>query len=103
MFPKLEGKNVEVLNSMMKICDAKYFCKLFNFLINSIFYLKKQPHSKKVVKFFENKDNVALGTSFDFADVNSYSTFKLFAWKRDCTISFELHMTQTSWAPFLTI
>ena len=36
----------------------------------------------------------------DFTDVRSYLTFKISAWKRDCTISYELQLPQTLSNPF---
>ena len=43
-------------------------------------------------KYFISKDYVALDTLLDFADVISQLTFKLSAWERDYTISFELQI-----------
>ena len=39
-------------------------------------------------KSIKNKGNVALDTFLDFADITSYFTFKVSAWKRGSTISF---------------
>ena len=36
------------------------------------------------------KGNAMLETFLDFADVSSYLTLKLSAWKSGCTVSFEL-------------
>ena len=43
-------------------------------------------------KYFISKDHVVLDTFLDFADVSSQLTFKLSAWERDYTISFELQI-----------
>ena len=43
----------------------------------------------------KSKGNNAQAFFFSFADVSSYLTFKFCAWKRGCTISFELQVTQT--------
>ena len=37
-----------------------------------------------------------MDTFLDFLDGSSYLIFKLFAWKRDFTMSFKLQMSQTS-------
>ena len=62
-------------------------------------YLKNQPNSDKSNKIFrkniKNKGNAALDSVLDFAEVSSYLTFKLYAWKRACTIEFELHIPPT--------
>ena len=48
------------------------------------------------MKVRQNKGNVAMDTFLDFTDVSSYLILKLSAWKRGCTISFELQMPPTS-------
>ena len=49
----------------------------------------------------KNEINDALGNFLDCDDVNSYLTFKISAWKRGCTMSFELQTPQTSSTPVL--
>ena len=50
--------------------------------------------------YVKNKSNVALDIFLDFAEVKSYLTFNIFAWKRVCTISFELQIPRTSSTTF---
>ena len=41
-----------------------------------------------------------MGTFLDFVDTSNYGTFEVSAWKRSCTISFEIQMPETSPVPF---
>ena len=63
------------------------------FSIKDFFSNQIRRKLTKVIPFSEStskKDDVAVDTFFDFADVSSDLISKLSAWKGGCTISFEL-------------
>ena len=65
--------------------------------------MRNKPVLAKIIfwKYFKIKGILAQYIFLDFADVSSYSKFKVSAGKGGCTISFELKMPQNLLTTFL--
>ena len=115
--PKPERHYAKVINCIIDIFGVNYFRTVAHgqatsfskkkqvFLKLTIFFILTNNHIQTKWTSFsdstsKNNGNVAMGTFLDFADTSNYGTFEVSAWKRSCTISFEIQMPQTSPAPF---
>ena len=77
--------------------QAAWFSKKNRFFLKSaIYFISGNNHI--LAKVCKKKLNVFVKTFLDFANVSNYLK-SIFAWKRSCTISFELQMPQISLAP----
>ena len=108
------GHYVKVLTVHLYIRGVKYFLTVLYGQLAS-FFLKKTEVFLKLTVLLSLRNNHVMTTVITFSESasrikvilywthfswNVSSYFKLSAWKRSCTISFELQMPQISSTPF---